>query len=206
MQTGGSNSGNNNSNGKPAIINNALCLMISGRPLQTKCYQISKDKFMFEMTKPGLVKEFGISIMDLTNFPKNNGFTIHYSLSPFKEWEYLGNITYENPSKIFTAPWLYYKAITQCESCRFGLQLTTIDFINSLNVKTDDNNGVKDKKMEVIQNEFALKVAQNLFDFMNSYAKSSPQGDVLLIPAKCLDLWHEKFKNKYIKDPNFMKI
>ncbi len=50
-----------------------------------------------------------------------------------------------------------------------------------------------------------MKVAQNLYNFMSSYVKTTNNGNMIVAPEKCLNQWHDRFKTKYIMDPKFMK-
>lgn len=44
--------------------------------------------------------------------------------------------------------------------------------------------------------EFAKRVAVDLFRFMESFNKGV-QGDTLILPTNCLELWFQKFDNKF---------
>ena len=44
--------------------------------------------------------------------------------------------------------------------------------------------------------EFAKRVAMDLFRFMESFNKGI-QGDTLILPTNCLELWFQKFDNKF---------
>ena len=44
--------------------------------------------------------------------------------------------------------------------------------------------------------EFAKRVAMDLFRFMESFNKGV-QGDMLILPTNCLELWFQKFDNKF---------
>ncbi|CAI5523929.1 unnamed protein product [Closterium sp. Naga37s-1] len=50
--------------------------------------------------------------------------------------------------------------------------------------------------------EMALKVGQNLFNYMQSF--STVQGSMLLVPSDILDRWFKKFQDKAKMDPDFL--
>jgi hypothetical protein len=50
---------------------------------------------------------------------------------------------------------------------------------------------------------FALKIAQDLFNYMHSFSTSGDQS-IMVIPTNLLDKWMERFEVKYRRDPNFM--
>lgn len=51
---------------------------------------------------------------------------------------------------------------------------------------------------------FAKFIADDLFRFMESFNKQTDsRNELLLIPTKVLDMWYEKFNNKFKHDPFF---
>ena len=50
----------------------------------------------------------------------------------------------------------------------------------------------------------ALKVAQNLFRFMESFSQTRVEGEVLVVPTTVLDRWMKRFSEKYERDPSFL--
>jgi ribulose-phosphate 3-epimerase len=51
---------------------------------------------------------------------------------------------------------------------------------------------------------FAKFIADDLFRFMESFNKQTDaRNELLLIPTKVLDMWYEKFNNKFKRDPFF---
>jgi protein Hikeshi len=51
--------------------------------------------------------------------------------------------------------------------------------------------------------EFAKKVALNLFRFMESF-NVGQAGDKLIVPTNCLELWFTKFQDRFRRDPDFL--
>ena len=49
--------------------------------------------------------------------------------------------------------------------------------------------------------EFAKRVALDLFRFMESFNKGV-QGDMLILPTSCLELWFQKFDSKFRRQVN----
>lgn len=193
---------------QPEFVNNAFAIMASGQPLITKCAKISKDKFLMEIGNPGLLKSIGVSILNANQLPNNVGFAVYYSLGPsFDQFEFLGVLHGDYPTAIFDAPWVDIKGITACKTARIGFELKSKDFLKSLQDSSEKNEEQKRNVLAAIKTEFAMQVANNLYNFMSSYVKSvnDGSGEMLVAPAKCLDQWHERFKRKYLMDPKFMK-
>lgn len=188
---------------KPQAINNAFAIMCPGRELNTNCLKISNDKYIMEINNPGLIKSFGISILNANQLPNNIGFAIYYSLPPFNQFEFVGVLHNEYCSTIIESPWKHLKGITGCQVVRIGFELKDKSFLKSLKDKTEQENMQKQSIMDNIKSEFALKVSQHLFDFMNSYVKTTDNGQMIVAPSNVLDKWHKKFTKKYILDKSF---
>ncbi|KUF87102.1 hypothetical protein AM588_10001394 [Phytophthora nicotianae] len=60
-----------------------------------------------------------------------------------------------------------------------------------------DFSGLEERKA------FALKIAQDLFNYLSSFSSSNSQS-YMTIPTNLLDKWMERFEAKYRRDPNFM--
>ena len=202
------NNNNNNTNQEqqPQVIDGAFAIMCPGQALNRNCLKLSNDRYIMEIENPGLVKSFGISILNHNQLPQDIGFCIYCSLPPsFDEWEFIGILHNEYLSSIFESPWIDIKGITSCNVVRIGFQLKSKEFLKSLKGKSEQAKLEKNNMIAAIKTEFAMRVADNLFNFMNSFVKTTNNGQMLIAPAKCLNQWHDRFKTKYIKDPKFMK-
>lgn len=201
------NTNNNNQNNLIAKVESCpmksgLALMMAGRAVMTQFRQMSNDHFIMSITKPGFVKEFGLSIADLNSFPQNVGIIIYYSLFPFKDWQILNNesesdkspvLYIDNPTKIFKSPWIHISGITHCPLCYLGLQLKSLEYIKSIETKpknilheqlqenksstsTSSDENLETVDLERISNgtfEFiAKKIGKNLYNFLSSYTKT----------------------------------
>ena len=51
--------------------------------------------------------------------------------------------------------------------------------------------------------EFAKRVAINLYHFMESFSTSGP-GDHLVMPTNVLERWFQRFDEKFTRDPDFL--
>ncbi len=67
--------------------------------------------------------------------------------------------------------------------------------IKSIPCRTDEVVQREGTKLASRQ-EFAKRVAIDLFRFMESFNKGV-QGDTLILPTNCLELWFQKFDNKF---------
>jgi len=196
-------SNDNNGIKYPLNVTNAFVVTIPGKAMITSCIKISNDKYLFNLNiYPITIKSLCISILNLNNLPNNMGFVIFYSLPPYNNWEYLGCIHNEYPSIIINSPeWLLFKNISQCQSIRIGIEIKHKNLLKSLNDKQQQLIMLKQNKTDKIKQEFAVKVAKNLYNYLSSFINDNENQKRT---AKALDTWIQKFNAKYKRDPNFL--
>ncbi|RQM23093.1 hypothetical protein B5M09_005691 [Aphanomyces astaci] len=71
---------------------------------------------------------------------------------------------------------------------------TDVESVRNLGIEAS---GLEERK------SFALKIAQDLFNFMTSFSTST-NSSMMVVPTNLLDRWMERFESKYRRDPNFM--
>ena len=63
----------------------------------------------------------------------------------------------------------------------------------------------KEKIQVDINQEFAQRLAKNLYNYLDSFSQNQDHNRQLLaVPVNFLDKWYNKFLNKYQIDPNFL--
>lgn len=83
------------------------------------------------------------------------------------------------------------------------------NFTAQLGIGLEPAEQVVQKKSPILSQEeeyklFAKFIADDLFRFMESFNKQVDQrNELLLVPTKVLDMWYEKFNNKFRRDPFF---
>ena len=56
-----------------------------------------------------------------------------------------------------------------------------------------------------INQEFAKRLAKNLYNYLDSFNQNQDQNkQLLVVPINTLENWYNKFLNKYKIDPNFL--
>jgi len=60
------------------------------------------------------------------------------------------------------------------------------------------------KESNHITQTFAMKVAKNLFNFLESFNSNPSNDNVLHVPSNIFNKWYEKFTTKFKYDPNFV--
>ena len=63
-----------------------------------------------------------------------------------------------------------------------------------------------EEKIKVdINQEFAKRVAKNLYNYLDSFNQNQdPNKNILVVPLNTLETWYDKFNQKYKLDPNFI--
>jgi protein Hikeshi len=63
----------------------------------------------------------------------------------------------------------------------------------------------EDKIKLDINQEFAKRVAKNLFNYLDSFNQNQdPSKKFLVVPLNTIEQWYDKFLQKYKLDPNFL--
>ncbi|XP_015931626.1 uncharacterized protein LOC107457943 [Arachis duranensis] len=114
-----------------------------------------------------------------------NGFTLPpdkalavYVQSPGSPFVFCGAVTLARPSAVISLPWPDPGSGGQ-------LQLTAAD--------------AGEQRIERV----ALKVGENLFNFMQSFC--GVDGSKLVVPMDILDRWFKKFQERAKRDPEYLK-
>jgi len=176
---------------------NMFGLLIPGRPMMGEFRQVSPQKVVIDVVAPAFVREFCVTILNPA-LPVDHGVAVYYALAPFQEWSYVGQLSLNEPTNIFRAPW-YGKIAPDVVGLQIGLSVETTAFLNNLRPV--------EMKQEEKTLEMASGIAKDLFQFMASFSQTTGQyqqlGDVLVIPTNCIDKWFEKFLTKHRMEPYF---
>ena len=63
----------------------------------------------------------------------------------------------------------------------------------------------KEKIQYDINQEFAKRLAKNLYNYLDSFNQNQDQNrQLLVVPINSLEKWYTKFLDKYKIDPNFL--
>mmetsp|Transcript_15245 Transcript_15245/g.21423 ORF Transcript_15245/g.21423 Transcript_15245/m.21423 type:complete len:185 (+) Transcript_15245:151-705(+) len=177
----------------PSTANLFACV-IPGRTVRTDFKQVSKTRFILNVPKPATIREFAISILKPT-IPKGHGITIYFSLPPFKDWQYVGSITLSHPSEIYSAPWRGTLP-ANVGGLQLGLSIESSEFIKNLHPQSQYEE--EKKLISSVQG-----IAVDLYNYLQSFAKTTRWGEMLVVPPKFLDKWLKKFETKHKQDPYF---
>eukprot|EP01100_Stratorugosa_tubuloviscum_P004049 TRINITY_DN1998_c0_g1_i1.p1 TRINITY_DN1998_c0_g1~~TRINITY_DN1998_c0_g1_i1.p1 ORF type:complete len:192 (+),score=94.89 TRINITY_DN1998_c0_g1_i1:76-651(+) len=120
--------------------------------------------------------------------------------SYFSEWGVAAVVTNQIPSVIVHLKW-------------------TLELISNLIPNATLNIGIKISRIETIATLklnpyattfdetplFAKGIAFELFNYLQSFAKQTPQGELVILEAGVVDRWFKRFEQKWQFDPNFWR-
>ncbi|PIA63689.1 hypothetical protein AQUCO_00201204v1 [Aquilegia coerulea] len=145
------------------------------------------------------IKEICIFLLNNFTLPPNKALAV-YLQSPGSPFVFCGAITLARPSAVLSLTWPQpgcgQLQITSSESvpvsAKIGISVEDITTLPTLDVSAQ-------KKIE----HLALKVGENLFNFMQSFC--GVDGNRLVVPMDILDRWFKKFQEKATRDPEYLK-
>ena len=118
---------------------------------------------------------------------------VYVSVGNQGDWQYRGRVSNARPSDVFPIRWPTGQEQVQT-SAQIGI---SVEPLAELEQKEGARLGAKE--------EFAKKVAMNLYHFLESFNAGTPAGrDQLVVPANFLDRWFAKFQARFRRDPDFL--
>lgn len=145
------------------------------------------------------VKEICIFLLYEFSLPPEKALAL-YVQSPGSEYQYCGAIHRACPSAVLPLLWpnpgggqLQIMAPGEAPlSAKIGLSVEDVISLPALNVG-------QQQRVEGL----ALKVGENLFNFMQSFC--TVDANKLVVPMDILDLWFKKFQDKTKRDPEYLR-
>mmetsp|Transcript_31521 Transcript_31521/g.101215 ORF Transcript_31521/g.101215 Transcript_31521/m.101215 type:complete len:189 (+) Transcript_31521:552-1118(+) len=174
-------------------------VVIPGRPVLVEFEMIESTKSVATIVNPGEINEMCFFLLPGVVLPPNASAVLYYTVDGVG-WTALGAISPEKPSGIFRTPWHAHVE----GAVQLGVSLESNETVANLNLS---RSGVDDRRA------FGQKIAQDLFNFLASFAHPTNDaramlaganlGEVLVVPANVIDRWITRFHEKYQRDPNF---
>lgn len=144
------------------------------------------------------IRELCIFLLNGLTLPPDKALAV-YIQSPGSPFLYCGAVTISRPSAVLTLPWpepggqLQLTAADAAPiSAKIGVSVEDLNTLPSLDVAAE-------KRIE----HLALKVGENLFNFMQSFC--GVDGSKLVVPMDILDRWFKKFQERAKRDPDYLK-
>ncbi|GAB2278679.1 hypothetical protein Dimus_013354 [Dionaea muscipula] len=147
------------------------------------------------------VREICIFLLNNFTLPPDKALAV-YIQSPGSPFLYCGAVTVSRPSAVLPLPWpeagagdgqLQLTAAGSTPlSAKIGVSIEELSSLPSLDVAG-----------ETRVERMALKVGENLFNFMQSFC--GVDGNKLVVPMDIMDRWFKKFQEKAKRDPEYLK-
>ena len=122
---------------------------------------------------------------------------LYVSKPPFEstELEFIGAVSNSRPSDIFHVAWGVNPLINVHQNIKLVIKGEQLENIKEI---------VEIKEENHITQQYAIKVAKHLYNYMESFNPNSNKNEVLNVPGDIFNKWYEKFSNKFKMDPNFV--
>lgn len=145
------------------------------------------------------IKEMCIFLLNNFTLPADKALAV-YVQSPGSGFVYCGAVTLACPSAVLCLLWPETGSQAQFQltanaaplSAKIGVSVEDLSSLPSLDVGAE-------KRIE----QMALKVGENLFNFMQSFC--GVDGSKLIVPMDILDRWFKKFQERAKRDPDYLK-
>ncbi|CAL5219406.1 g1234 [Coccomyxa viridis] len=140
------------------------------------------------------LKEVSLFLAQPNVLPPGQALGLYISVSG--EWQWRGFVSNDHPSEVMPLQWPEISGGsltgTNHPAVQLGVSLEPLE-------EVVQREGTKLASRQ----EFAKRVALDLFRFMESFNKGV-QGDTLILPTNCLELWFQKFDSKFRRNPEFL--
>ncbi|KAL1308262.1 uncharacterized protein [Arachis hypogaea] len=146
------------------------------------------------------IREVCIFLLNGFTLPPDKALAV-YVQSPGSPFVFCGAVTLARPSAVISLPWpepggggqlQLTAADAQPLSAKIGVSVEDAAALPSLDVAGE-------QRIERV----ALKVGENLFNFMQSFC--GVDGSKLVVPMDILDRWFKKFQERAKRDPEYLK-
>ena len=161
--------------------------IITGGPLTT-------SNLVVDVNNPKNVNNISMFLTD--RIPDDCGAALYYSVPPFQTQQFIGCVCNQRPSDVFYTGWSLDPNVNMYQTIKIGVQMEKLQNIEM---------AFKEKIQFDINQEFAKRLAKNLYNYLDSFNQNQDQSkQILVVPLNTLENWYTKFLNKYKVDPNFL--
>lgn len=139
------------------------------------------------------VKEVCLFVPNAAVLDNASAFSL-YIQAGTSGWEYRGSVCNQRPSEVFPLKWPDSASVDG--AAQIGISIEPIE-----------EAALKEQQVVGAKEDFAKRVAMDLFRFMESFSGSNPvqtYTDAIVVPSNCLDSWFTKFQAKFRRDPDFL--
>ncbi|KAE8899198.1 hypothetical protein PF005_g27914 [Phytophthora fragariae] len=174
-------------------------LVIAGRPVVTDFREIGPAHYVVDIVEPTQVTDLtffllpgspvppGFGVVYFWNLYVLNLAVLYFAVPALQNWQLLGTVFAEKPSAVFRTSWPTHPDVVGQPVLQLGVSIESLDSVKNLGIEAS---GLEERKA------FALKIAQDLFNYLSSFSTSTNQS-YMTIPTNLLDKWMKRFETKY---------
>eukprot|EP00298_Acanthocystis_sp_HF-20_P002119 c12570_g1_i1.p1 GENE.c12570_g1_i1~~c12570_g1_i1.p1 ORF type:complete len:179 (+),score=79.66 c12570_g1_i1:24-560(+) len=164
-------------------------------PMTTTVVQVDETHFSCKIPaqSPDMFQEFLLVLFQPVQ--PETGLSVYILMPNTAQWQFMGYVCNEKPSELIKlqplSPFPIINGVIE-----LGLALEPKLRLNTLTPPPPTE----------IFNEFAKKMATNLFNYVQSFEKEVPNvPGYVMTPRNVLQGWFEKYMTRLSKDPNFWR-
>ncbi|RLN52434.1 hypothetical protein BBJ29_009527 [Phytophthora kernoviae] len=162
-------------NAAPAIAQ--FGLVIAGRPVITDFREIGPAHYVVDIVEPMQVTDLTFFLLPGSPVPPGFGAVLYFAVPALQNWQLLGTVFAEKPSAIFRTSWPTHPDVVGQPVLQLGVSIESLDNVKNLGIEAS---GLEEREA------FALKIAQDLFNYLSSFSTSTNQ-NYMTIPTNLLD-------------------
>ena len=168
-------------------------VIIPGSPIITGG-PLTSTNVAIDIQNPRIINN--ITLFQTEALPDGTGAALYYSTPPYESLQFIGCVCNIRPSDIFYTGWSLNPNVNMFQQIKLCVKL---DKLSNLKMAFEE-------KIKVdINQEFAKRVAKNLYNYLDSFNQNQdPNKNILVVPLNTLETWYDKFNQKYKLDPNFI--
>ncbi|PKA62771.1 ribulose-phosphate 3-epimerase [Apostasia shenzhenica] len=150
------------------------------------------------------VREICIFLLNAASLPPEKALAV-YVQAPGHPFLFCGSVHIARPSAVLSLPWPDLAEVP--DAAAGAIQVAGAGAAAAkIGISVEDLSAlppVMDAGAEKRVERLALRVGENLFNFMQSFC--GVDGSRLVVPMDILDRWFKKLKEKAQRDPNYFK-
>lgn len=168
-------------------------VLIPGVPLMNGG-PLTSNMVVLDVKDPKNVNNIGLFLQE--PIPEGFGAALYYSIPPFENLCFVGCIANIRPSDVFYTGWSLNPEVNCHPMIKICIKLDKLE-----DVKVAYGDKIKDDSNQ----QFAKRIAKNLFNYLDSFNQNQdPYKNLLVVPLNTLECWYDKFTKQYSVDPNFI--
>ena len=178
-------------------LDNHLTIGLPKQPLRTN-FNYENNLIFMSVPNPSSISQIYAGLVKPLS-QDGLGIGIFYSPPPFNDLIYMTTLANENPGQVITTNWGVKENLHHSSEVKLVFQINQLDAFRNLHQLTNRQDS---------QFEFAKKVAQNLYNFFESYPKMNMKDannqEVIMLPSDAFQKWMNKFETKFRIDLFFV--